>query len=77
MKCPKCNDGMNEGHIVDERYGPRGKSKWAKGKNLHGGFTLHLRWPWVRSMPNDEYYLTVYRCRSCGFLESYAVEEVP
>jgi hypothetical protein len=77
MNCPKCNGEMDEGIQPDATYGRVLRAAWIKGKELPGLtasflslFSLKFRYD------KEGYYVTVYRCRSCGFLESYAVEPI-
>jgi len=56
MKCPKCNSEMEEGMIVDDY---KGKSGWVK--ELSSQFDL-----------KDTKTIKSFRCKTCGFLESYA-----
>lgn len=60
MKCPKCEGEMELGIIAD-RSGSYDKeaAQWAKGKYL--GWFL-----------KDAQNIKSYRCKKCGYLESYA-----
>ena len=75
MKCPKCNGEMDEGLQIDassRTWGGAKKAQWVKGKTLPV-IKRRLIPPGVE-ITGERYYLAVYRCRSCGFLESYAQE---
>ncbi len=64
--CPKCQSAMVEGFIVDNTHGGNRVSGWAEGppeKSFWFGVKLRGR------KPID---VATWRCRSCGFLESYA-----
>ena len=64
--CPKCQSAMIEGFVIDNVDGGRGVSKWVEGspvKNFWVGVSLGGR---------DPVEIATWRCRSCGFLESYA-----
>jgi hypothetical protein len=57
---------MESGYVVDETYGSRAVPKWAAGdpeKSIWVG--LKLRGKTLRDV-------STYRCRRCGYLESYA-----
>lgn len=57
---------MESGFLVDEGYGSRGVPKWTAGapeKSYWSG--LKLRGKELREV-------STYRCRRCGYLESYA-----
>lgn len=68
-RCPKCKGEMQEGFIVDRADSPRSGlvSSWVAGEpkksSLEGvdvdGKTL--------------YPVQSFRCRGCGYLESYAI----
>jgi predicted nucleic-acid-binding Zn-ribbon protein len=73
MKCPKCNDEMEEGLQLDASYGGVRKAMWVKGKELPT-IKISILPPKVE-ITGERYYTTVYRCSSCGFLESYAQEQ--
>jgi hypothetical protein len=58
---------MEQGFIVDEGYGTKKPATWAEGepeRSIWTGLKLRGR----RQLP-----ATTYRCRQCGYLESYAV----
>lgn len=64
--CPKCQGAMSEGFIVDHGHGTRTVSGWVEGapeKSIWVGVKLGGRKP---------IEIASWRCRSCGFLESYA-----
>jgi hypothetical protein len=73
MKCPKCNDEMEEGLQLDASYGGVRKATWIKGTELPT-IKISLLPPKVE-ITGERYYVTVHRCRACGFLESYAHEK--
>lgn len=61
MKCPKCNNEMEEGLIVDKTtdLSIPGKQNWGKG----------IKFVWGIENRKD---VITYRCKKCGYLESYA-----
>jgi hypothetical protein len=64
--CPKCLRAMEAGFIPDRSYSATLLSSWVEGpptKGLLGNLKLSGK----RQFP-----ITVYRCTSCGYLESYA-----
>jgi predicted nucleic-acid-binding Zn-ribbon protein len=70
LKCPKCEGEMEEGMTVEYKS-PGGfdvninlpkKETWGKG--LKSGF-------WMNSVEEERAVVT-YRCKECGYLESYA-----
>jgi hypothetical protein len=72
MNCPKCNDEIEEGLQVDAAPGGARKAVWIKGKDLPM-YKIRI-FPPKAELTGERYYMTVYRCRACGFLESYARE---
>lgn len=64
--CPKCEGNMEKGLVIDRGdYSSIGVPKWAKGVKW-GGFGIEGKTIDVVS----------FRCQSCGYLESYAVEDI-
>ena len=61
QKCSKCKGEIEEGATHTEGSYP-GKIKW--GKKSSTSF-------WTRKV-NDGKDIVVYRCKYCGYLESYA-----
>ena len=53
---------MEEGYLADYSYGGAGQSKWTTKVTGVGLFT---------KLENEHKAIT-YRCKSCGYLESYA-----
>ena len=57
---------MEPGYIVDEGYGSRTVAKWIAGEPERSVLTgLKVR-------GKDKLDVSTYRCRRCGYLESYA-----
>jgi hypothetical protein len=57
---------MEPGYTVDIGYGTKGVPKWVAGepeKSIWTGLKLSGR---------DQLDVSTYRCRRCGYLESYA-----
>ncbi|HYD12351.1 MAG TPA: PF20097 family protein [Allosphingosinicella sp.] len=64
--CPKCQSAMVEGFVLDYTYGAYSVSGWMEGapeKSFWTGIKLRGKKP---------VEIATWRCRSCGFLESYA-----
>ena len=67
-QCPKCSSAMAEGFVVDHTHGGASVSAWVEGepkKSFWTGLKLGGRTP---------VEITTWRCRRCGYLESYAPE---
>lgn len=68
-QCPKCQNVMAEGFIVDHTHGGASVSAWVEGEPRKSFWTgLKL----AGTTPID---IRSWRCRRCGFLESYATFE--
>ena len=68
-QCPKCGSGMSDGYIVDKTHGGAAVATWVEGeprKSIWVGLKLG------GTTPVD---ITTWRCRGCGYLESYAPGE--
>lgn len=68
-QCPKCQNTMAEGFIVDHTHGGASVSAWVEGeprKSFWVGLKLG------GTTPID---ISTWRCRRCGLLESYAQSE--
>ena len=57
---------MEPGFIVDEGYGKKVVSTWVAGEPQKGF------WTGLRVRTKDRVDVATYRCRRCGYLESYA-----
>ena len=57
---------MEAGYVVDEGYGTRTVSKWIAGTPEAS------MWTGLKLRGKDKLDVTTYRCRRCGYLESYA-----
>ena len=65
--CPKCRGEMEPGRLYDGGGGSI-KGSWSK-KRPRKGLLVYLG---IVEDDADKLPLVVYRCRSCGYLESYA-----
>jgi uncharacterized protein DUF6487 len=67
--CPKCNNKMEQGFVMELTSGPRLVTHWAPGppqKSFWSG----------TKMPDEGLVpIGTFRCSSCGFLESFAMPE--
>ena len=69
QQCPKCDGQMEQGFILDMTYGARLVSQWASGAPVKS-FWTGTKVPEEKLKP-----IGVFRCASCGYLESYARDE--
>ena len=64
--CPRCGGQMEPGIMLDHAYLMYRQAEWAKGEPQRS------IWFGVRSFPTLK--VDTYRCKACGYLESYALE---
>ena len=57
---------MEPGYIVDEGHGSRSVAKWI------AGVAERSIWTGLKTRGKHKLEITTYRCRRCGYLESYA-----
>jgi len=57
---------MEEGFIVDVGYGATAVPKWVEGEPVRS------IWTGLKLKGKEQKPVTTYRCRRCGYLESYA-----
>jgi hypothetical protein len=65
-RCPKCDGQMEEGFMLDRTYGAQLPSQWVEGEPEKSF------WFGTRTAGREILRVTTYRCRKCGYLESYA-----
>lgn len=66
--CPKCAGAMERGFLLDQGYGTFAAAEWVEGtpeKSLWTGLKLRGK---------TKLKVATWRCRRCGFLESYAAD---
>ena len=66
--CPKCAHEMELGFVLDKGYGGDYvlPPEWAEGAPVKS------IWTGVKMKDKQRLPIATYRCRSCGYLESYA-----
>ena len=64
--CLRCGGTLEAGYIVDEGYGTRTVAKWIAGAPERS------MWTGLKTRDKDRRDVATYRCRRCGYLESYA-----
>ena len=70
ISCPKCRCEMVQGYVRERTPLGIRVSEWNAGPPREAGLGGHL----LKDSPSVIPIVT-FRCRSCGFLESYAREE--
>ncbi len=70
MKCPKCENVMEEGHILDtitSKY-------WTLSRWIEGCPEKSF-WYGLKTKGRRVYTIKAYHCVNCGYLEFYATED--
>jgi len=65
-QCPKCAGTMTDGYIADQGYGTHTVPKWREGEPVKS------MWVGLKLGGTTPLEITTWRCRRCGYLESYA-----
>lgn len=64
--CPKCaSSQIEEGFILDQGYGEKHVAAFQKGEP-------DKRWWGLKAPKSERLNVQSYRCKRCGYLESYA-----
>jgi uncharacterized Zn finger protein len=66
LNCPRCSGSMEVGFVVDEGYGTRTVEKWVAGEPERS------MWTGLKLRGKAKQDVVTYRCKRCGYLESYA-----
>ena len=66
LVCAKCGGAMDEGLVLDITYRARRQSEWLEGAPESS------RWAGVKIEGKEHLPVATFRCRKCGYLESYA-----
>jgi uncharacterized Zn finger protein len=66
LNCPRCSGSMEVGFVVDEGYGTRTVAKWVAGEPERS------MWAGLKLRGKAKQDVVTYRCKRCGYLESYA-----
>lgn len=71
LKCLRCQSPMEEGFVLDTAHGGIRQSRWSPGKPQPSF--------WTGEVKSNQFMaarrVTTYRCPTCGYLESYALEQ--
>ncbi|MBS1964623.1 MAG: zinc ribbon domain-containing protein [Chloroflexi bacterium SZAS-1] len=69
--CPKCQTLMVRGFIPEDTYAGRTMQVWIEGKPETSKWTGE-----IVTKRRRQWYVRSYRCSFCGYVESYARQEV-
>ncbi len=69
LECPKCHSQMEQGFVLEKLVGGLDISRWVSGP------ALKSLWTGVKSDEPLSIPIGSFRCKSCGYLESYARDE--
>lgn len=65
LECPKCAGRMDEGYLLDNSDKGAAPLQWISDPP-------ERRWWGIRLKGHAQLQVRSFRCRSCGYLESYA-----
>jgi len=66
--CPKCSNVMQSGFILDHTaHSTNVVAQWQPGEPQRSF------WVGVQTKDSPQYEIRAYRCKACGYLESYAL----
>ena len=69
LKCPKCSHEMEEGFFLDQPvHRLEGPGHWIAGKPERSS------WSGTKTDGRMKFQIHAFRCKQCGFLESYAAD---
>jgi predicted nucleic-acid-binding Zn-ribbon protein len=66
LDCPRCGGTLEAGYTIDIGYGTKALPKWVAGEPQKS------IWTGLKLGGKEQLEVTTYRCRRCGYLESYA-----
>ena len=66
--CPKCAGTMEGGFTLDQGHGTYAVAEWVAGAPEKS------MWTGIKLRKKTRLRVETWRCRRCGFLESYAPE---
>lgn len=64
--CPKCAGTMERGFVVDQGHGTWTVGDWVAGEPVKS------IWTGLKLRGKARLKIATFRCRRCGYLESYA-----
>ena len=73
--CPKCSGEMELGYALDISHGATFAGQWARGTPKRWWLDFFHQFMIKTPISIDRISVGTFRCKSCGFLESYARDE--
>ena len=71
LQCAKCGSAMESGFIVDHTaHASTRVETWVEGKPTTSF------WTGLKIKDRQQFTVTSYRCEQCGYVESYALDEL-
>jgi DNA-directed RNA polymerase subunit RPC12/RpoP len=71
IKCIRCEGSMEDGYVLDRgHYNARMVNTWVEGEPVKSF------WSGLNVDDRQQYEVRTFRCTECGYLESYANEEL-
>ena len=67
--CPKCAGGKERGFLLDQGYGTYTQPEWVEG------VPDRSIWTGLKLRGKTRLKVFTWRCRRCGFLESYVADQ--
>ena len=67
--CPKCQGEMEQGFVLDTARGTRLVSHWSSGQPKKSF------WVNITKLSDRQIPIGTFRCKDCGYLESFARPE--
>ncbi len=69
-KCPRCRGDMEAGFIPGFGGPNAALQRWVAGEPESSILGVKIR-------GKEQYYVVTFRCKNCGYLESYAPSNAP
>ena len=70
-ECPRCKGPMEPGLVIDHTgQGSVTELQWMEGD------AVRSFWTGIKTKGRHRFHVITYRCQKCGYLESYATEDV-
>ena len=70
--CSRCGGRMDAGFLLDRRKysSPQSTAQWVEG------ILEWSIWTGIKTKGREHYLVVTFRCEGCGYLESYARQQI-